>query len=178
MHKSLSALAELHGTDKLQHGYCQFYEETLPKAPKKILEIGVKEGASIRMWKDWFPDTEIHGLDLFEEFPIPDIPGIVWHKGNQIDHLLLEQLRKEDFDIIIDDGSHLSRHQMMTFYGLFNGKHYYIEDLHCCQEEFYQDGLPNPLTARFVFDPYDGYYQTNYSPNSPIVLVKCENNAT
>ncbi len=40
---------------------------------KRILEIGVKEGASIRMWQEYFPEAEIHGLDMFDEFPIPDI---------------------------------------------------------------------------------------------------------
>lgn len=150
---TLDELAIKYGSDKssLAHNYCPFYEQYLPKCPKKLLEIGVKEGASIRMWKDWFPETKIFGLDLFEEFPIPDIEGVQFYKGNQVDHLLLEQLRKEDFDVIIDDGSHLSRHQMMTFFGLFNGKHYFIEDIHCCRETFYQDGLPYHMTADGIF---------------------------
>lgn len=152
----LYQLAATYGTDKLQHGYLDFYAKHLPDKPKKILEIGVKEGASIRMWRECFPDAEIHGLDLFEEYPLPDVPGTVtWHKGNQCDWLLLEQLRKENFDIIIDDGSHNSRDQMMTFFGLFNGGHYFIEDIHCCEEEFYQQGLPYDMTARGLFPLID-----------------------
>lgn len=172
---TLHDLAIKYGSDKAQHGYCPFYEQTLPKAPKKLLEIGVKEGASIKMWKDWFPDTIIHGLDLFEEFPMPDIPGIVWHKGNQVDHLLLEQLRKDDFDIIIDDGSHLSRHQMMTFYGLFNGKSYYIEDIHCANEAFYRDGLPFEVSVKRLSFPFT---TTWYDCQSPILLIQSEKDAS
>lgn len=167
---TLDQLAIKYNTDKssLKHNYCQFYENTLPKAPKKLLEIGVLSGASIRMWKEYFPDTEIHGLDLFTD-GIPDIEGVVWHKGNQCDWLLLEQLRKENFDIIIDDASHNSRDQMMTFYGLFNGNHYYIEDTHCAEEEFYRDGLPYEATVkRFNLRGLNIWRDFQ----SPIVLIK------
>lgn len=148
---TLSELAFMYGTDKLDHGYIPFYEQHLPKNPKKILEIGIKEGRSIQMWQKYFPDAEIHGLDLFQEFPIPDIPGVKFWQGNQCDWRLLEQLRKEDFDVIIDDGSHNSRDQMITFFGLFNGQHYFIEDLHCCKDPFYQQGLPIQATAWGLF---------------------------
>jgi hypothetical protein len=41
---------------------------------------------------------------------------------------------------------------MMTFFGLFNGKHYFIEDIHCCREEFYRQGLPYEATVDRQFD--------------------------
>lgn len=170
---TLNDIALKYGTDKSKHGYCPFYEATLPKNPRKLLEIGVLSGASIRMWKEYFPNTEIHGLDLFTD-GVPDIDGVVWHKGNQCDWLLLEQLRKENFDVIIDDGSHNSRDQMMTFYGLFNGQHYYIEDLHACDEEFYRDGLPLGVTAKKIFCENDFRFECIYAHSSPIVLIKNE----
>jgi hypothetical protein len=148
---TLHELAKKYSTDKLQHGYIPFYEKYLPKNPKKILEIGVKEGASIRMWREYFPNAEIHGLDLFEEFPIPNIEGVTFHKGNQLDHQLLAKLRKEDFDVIIDDGSHNARDMLVTFFSLYSGKHYFIEDLHCNDEEFYSQGLPVELMAKYIF---------------------------
>lgn len=150
---TLNDLALKYGSDKSSkgHNYCPFYEQTLPKNPKRLLEIGCLHGASARMWREWFPETEVHVLDLFEENPIPDIPGVIFHKGDQRDWKILEELRKLDFDVIIDDGGHLSRAQMMTFYGLFNGKSYYIEDLQCCMEDFYRDGLPEYITAASLF---------------------------
>lgn len=152
MVNTLSELAFMYGTDKLEHGYIPFYEQNLPKNPKKILEIGVKEGRSIQMWQNYFPEAEIHGLDLFLADPIPNIPGVKFWQGNQCDWRLLEELRREDFDVIIDDGSHNSRDQMMTFFGLYNGKHYFIEDLHCCDNDFYRDRLPVEMTAKYLFD--------------------------
>lgn len=149
---TLHELAIKHGSDKAEHGYCDFYEMRLPKEPKKILEIGVFKGASMRMWKEFFPNAEIHGLDLFLENPIPDNTCAFYHQGHQCDWKLLEQLRKENFDVIIDDGSHASRDQLMTFFGLFNGKQYYIEDTHCCFHDFYREGLPEEAACRDLFN--------------------------
>lgn len=171
---TLSELAIKYGTDKgvMKHNYMPFYEQYLPKNPKKLLEIGVLRGASIRMWKEWFPETEIHGLDLFEDNPIPDIENVVFHKGNQCDWLMLDFLRKENFDVIIDDGSHGSRDQMITFYGLFNGGQYYIEDLHCCAQEFYRQGLPEPATAYELFKSlWDSDSKLQIVPNNNITLI-------
>lgn len=162
---TLDEIAIKYGTDKssLTHNYTPFYEKNLPNSPKKFLEIGVLNGASIKMWLEYFPETEVHGLDLFTENEPTEL--IKWaeekgyshrlflHQGNQCDFVLLDKLRHENFDIIIDDGSHNSRDQMMTFYGLFNGGQYYIEDTHCNLNTFYSQGLPLSLTAfeTFIF---------------------------
>lgn len=139
---TLQELAEKYQTDKLEHGYTPFYEATLPKSPKKLLEIGVLHGNSIRMWKEYFPETSIHGLDLFIENPIPDIDGITWHKGSQTDPYLLEVLRNEQFDVIISDGSHNCRDEWITFYGLIDSCGIYVlEDAHCADFEGFQQGL-------------------------------------
>lgn len=172
---SLHDLALKYGSDKADHGYCRFYERSLPKNPKKILEIGVLKGASLAMWAEYFPDAAIHGLDLFAENSESEIEAylskelgfknIILHKGNQCNWLLLEVLLKEDFDVIIDDGSHNSRDQMMTFFGLFNGKHYFIEDIHCCREQFYRQGLPYNYSADQIFPRDDGRYNVAYDKN-------------
>lgn len=172
---TLQELAFMYGTDKgWKHNYIPFYEKYLPKNPVKLLEIGVEEGRSIKMWQKFFPDTQIHGLDLFETNPIPDVEGVIWHKGNQCDYVLLDKLRNENFDIIIDDGSHNSRDQMMTFFGLFNGKHYFIEDLHCARQEFYQDGLPYRFTADQMFSSlrYPHGFMPDVVAEGNIVLIK------
>ena len=168
MDKDLKTLAAKYGTDKLEHGYIDFYEHHLPKNPKKILEIGVKEGASIRMWQEYFPEAEIHGLDLFIEFPVPSITGIHWHKGNQCDWRLMEILRREDFDVIIDDGSHNSRDQMITFFGMYNGKYYFIEDLY--DDDFWRDGLPKEMTAKHFFYN-DSVYKKEFGIDNKIILI-------
>jgi len=174
----LKDLAVKYGSDKADHGYCEFYERTLPNNPKKLLEIGVNKGASMKMWLDYFPETEVHGLDLFIENDPTEL--LKWaeenghshrlflHKGNQCDWEMLEQLRKNDFDIVIDDGSHNSRDQMISFFGLYNGKHYFIEDIQCNEEEFYSQGLPMPMRAAKLFNSEYAWYDCQ----SPIVLIQ------
>lgn len=150
----LEALAAKYGTDKLEHGYIPFYVEHLPKEPKRILEIGVKEGRSMQMWSNYFPNAEIHGLDLFAEITIESIRcyllgldgdcnnNIALHQGNQCDWRVLEELRKYDFDVIIEDCSHNCRDQWITLMGLIDScKLYFIEDLHSNTDSFYRQGL-------------------------------------
>jgi len=176
MESKLLSLALKQGTDKCgpEHNYIPFYESTLPALPKKILEIGCFKGQSLRMWREYFPDAELHTLDLFiEHEPPTDIAGLIAHKGHQADYYLLEELRRKNFDLIIDDGSHNSRDQMMSFFGLFTtGMHYYIEDIHCAEEEFYRQGLPFNLTPLPMLNPLSidslGYVDCQ----SPIMLIK------
>lgn len=185
---TLQQLAEKYGTDKLEHGYIPFYEKHLPKNPKRILEIGVKEGKSLAMWAEYFPEAEIHGLDLFEENKQQSVYNFLWEqkimtyekeniyleKGNQCDWRILEELRKYDFDVIIDDGSHNARDQMITFFGLFNGKHYFIEDLHCNDDEFYSQGLPEDFRCKYIIGSV-GQVAAEYNDNEPFVKFDYDN---
>ncbi len=180
---TLDELSVKYGTDKgsLKHNYMQFYEKWLPKNPKKILEIGVLKGASLAMWAEYFPEAIIHGLDLFSDHSEAEVKSflldecgcnnIVLHQGNQCDYVLLDKLRNENFDVIIDDGSHGSRDQLITFFGLFNGCQYYIEDIQCCYEEFYSQGLPQILRANNLFYHLGGLGAV-YDCQSPIVLIQ------
>lgn len=171
--KTLSELGFMYGTDKTDHGYLPFYEKYLPKNPKKILEVGVKEGRSVKMWLHYFPEAEVHGMDLFKEFPVPFTdPRVKWWTGHQADYYLLEQLAKQDYDLIVDDGSHVARHQLMTFGGLFNGKHYFIEDLHCNFDPFYLEGLPDAATPYSLFGN-DFLQGLETIRGTNIILIKC-----
>lgn len=166
--EQIQAAFEKYGSDKAQHGYAEFYAHRLPENPKSILEIGVNDGASIRAWKELFPMAEIHGLDLFSDKPIPDIEGVTFHTGNQLDWVLLEKLRAKNFECIIDDGSHNSRDQLITFFGLFNGSHYFIEDLHTNFDEFWRQGLPFEFTAINVLPRLSG---ASFVHNDKIAVI-------
>jgi hypothetical protein len=161
------------GTDKYEHGYAPFYKTHLPDNPRTIIEIGVKEGASIRAWKEIYPDALIVGVDLFEEDRAPDIPGAIFIKGDATDPKVLHTLRKFQADVIIDDGSHNSRDQMITFFGLYsgNGQKYFIEDLHCCDEEFYRQGLPVDYTAKHLFSSMVFGPNSQLGHNGKIVVI-------
>lgn len=134
-----------YGTDKAtHHGYCDFYEKELEGLnPKRILEIGVKDGASLRMWKDFYPDAEIIGVDIK---PI-HVPGCFVYPMNQSDIYIIWKLG--NFDLIIDDGSHMTLDQQISFYHLFqhqlnDGGIYIIEDIHT---SFYKEYVNTEFTT-------------------------------
>jgi len=116
--------------------FLKIYEDYFfPFKNKKIniLEIGVYEGKSLMIWKDYFPKANIIGLDLLSyNFKIK---RIFTFQGDQTDTKFLLGLIKKfkKFDIIIDDGSHVSKHIIKTFNFLFDylvdGGLYIAEDL-------------------------------------------------
>jgi hypothetical protein len=124
------------------HSYIDhYYEETLtPFRLKKIriLEIGIDSGLSLQLWKDYFIDAEIIGVDI----KVPNINSeCKMVCGDATDPNTFEGLG--NFDIIIDDGSHLFKHQIKTFNILFPklnvGGIYIIEDvrkIEQCREDF------------------------------------------
>jgi len=143
----LIQLAQKYETDKLEHGYIPYYAKHLPDNPVDFLEIGCFKGASVKMWKEYYySGTQIYTMDLFagaENIPKNQIEneGIIAYKGNQKDIEFLSRINQK-FDVIIDDGSHNSDAQQITFKHFFlnnlkSGGLYIIEDLHCCEDPFY-----------------------------------------
>ena len=130
-------------TDKYAHGYTKHYEHhfhSLRRKKLKLLEIGIGGnsefvgGASLLMWKDYFPKSEIFGLDIVDKSSLNQ-SRIKIFQGDQNDPAFLNDLgsRWGPFDIIIDDGSHVSEHVIASYTALFphvseNGI-YVIEDL-------------------------------------------------
>ena len=123
-------------TTKKGLGYFEIYEKYFKKLRLKklnILEIGVDDGGSIKIWKKYFPRSKIVGLDIAKmSF---SIKGVDLIQGDQSDINILKKIIKKYkyFDIIIDDGSHHSKHIIKSFKYLFdslkNDSLYIIEDL-------------------------------------------------
>lgn len=140
----LTEIAPKYSTDKNEHGYMPHYFKHLPDEVNSLLEIGCLKGESLRMWREIYPNAELHTLDLFQENPEPtDIPNLTCWKGSQTNTKILERLKNKNFDVIIDDASHNSKDQILTFNFIYpNFKLYVIEDLHCCNDSFYRQGMP------------------------------------
>jgi hypothetical protein len=103
----------------------------------KFLEIGVDNGGSTRMWKDYFgPNAEIIGVDINPDCKSLETENIEIWIGDQSDQSFWESLLKvhPEFDIILDDGGHTMDQQIITFEALFpsikNGGLYLCEDVH------------------------------------------------
>lgn len=142
---NLTVLCAKYGGDKLEHGYVKHYQRIFSPLRRRkltVLEIGVggygdpkSGGESLRMWRDFFPNGMIYGIDIFDKHGV-DGRRIKTFKGDQSDPVFLHELvdRIGRPDIIIDDGSHQNPHVIASFKILFphladNGV-YVIEDLY------------------------------------------------
>ncbi|WP_119461877.1 class I SAM-dependent methyltransferase [Rhodospirillaceae bacterium SYSU D60014] len=106
---------------KQGHNYLPIYDRyfsPIRQDVRKVLEIGVQSGKSLRMWRDYFPNAEIYGLDLDPACKAVEEDRIRIAIGDQSNPSDLAKL-PTDFDIIIDDGSHIPAHQINTFRYLF-----------------------------------------------------------
>ena len=62
-------LGTRHRTDKVDHGFLEVYAERfgpIRGRVRRVLEVGVFFGASILLWRDFFPRATVYGLDTFE----------------------------------------------------------------------------------------------------------------
>jgi cephalosporin hydroxylase len=125
------------------HHYFDIYSkhfEAYRNRPIKMLEIGVFRGGSLRMWKEYFhPDSTIVGIDIDKSCKDHEIAdrNVFVRIGSQADPEFLAKVNEEfgPFDIILDDGSHKTHHQNISFGALFrpalkDGGCYMVEDVH------------------------------------------------
>jgi demethylmacrocin O-methyltransferase len=141
----LSELAARFGSDKWGgRWYTPHYQkhfEPYRDLAVKVLEIGIggydaidAGGESLRMWKHYFRRGLIYGLDIFTKTGIEESRLHVV-QGDQGDAQFLDSMARElgPFDIVIDDGSHMSHHIITSFNALFPhvrpGGIYVVEDL-------------------------------------------------
>lgn len=124
--------------------YLDIYEQYFNKFKNEninILEIGVKGGHSLRLWKNWFPNAKIVGLDLNPDCLKHTEERIEIFIGSQDDSLLINKIinKYKNFSIIIDDGSHINdlivRSYHLLFQHLLSNGLYIIEDLNCSYED-------------------------------------------
>jgi hypothetical protein len=148
----LCELAEKYGADKcpkINHSYTPFYYELfkdIRNDVKKVFEFGVGNnrqfkhipnytlGASLYVWRDFFPNAQIYGADIEPE-SIFDDGRVKTFLCDERDKNQIEELIKKvgsDIDIFIDDASHHIHDQRFlceTVMPLLNkGVIYIIED--------------------------------------------------
>jgi hypothetical protein len=135
LNDSLTSIAEKYDTDKKAHGYLPFYDLYLApyrKSASSLLEIGVYRGESLKLWQEALPYFKIEGLDIEEKSNLP----FKVYVGDQEDRTFL--LTLPSYDIIIDDGGHRSKQQIISLVSKINGTSLYvIEDLHTSLEDLY-----------------------------------------
>lgn len=148
----------LNNTGKSIHkwiNYFPVYEKNFSSfkdKPITLLEIGVDNGGSLEMWKQYFhPESKIIGIDILQDCKKHEQvdKNIFVRIGDQSDKKFLESILSEfeNIDIVIDDGSHKSDHIKASFDFLYpkiskNGC-YLIEDLHMVYHSDYGNSLNN-----------------------------------
>ncbi len=172
----LCDLCEKYGTDKgprRMNGwdYSPTYDTVLKSrraSTKKVLEVGIcgyrnipnnVVGASLFVWRDYFPNAVIYGLDNDNRFIFNDQDRIYTSLCNAYDS---DQLRKsiaslglvyEDLDFIVDDAVHDPPQQVALLKDLWPylapGGIYAMEDVCPCKL------INGDVTGMFPFFPKD-----------------------
>ena len=142
--KKLTEIYENHkgpdgwGDKGTAHTYINEYAKLLKPYRKNgnILEIGILFGHSMRMWREYFENGKVVGVDIIQHDELSDLMDDDDYKIIIADATLPEfakQLSDLKFDVIIDDGSHKIEHQIATFNILKDfmnpGGLYIIEDI-------------------------------------------------
>jgi len=168
----LKSLAIKYNSDKHgSHFYTKIYEQYMsPKKNKPItvLEIGIgglvpgkgysdmySGGESLKMWRDYFKNGAIVGLDIFKKKINLGRRVKIFHGSQSSAETLSKIIRQcRKFDFIIDDGSHRYKDVIFSFKYLYNhlqeGGYYFIEDIQSSYlREFGGDGadLDNKKTV-------------------------------
>lgn len=136
--------------------YFEIYERYFEKYRDKevnMLEFGVLHGGSLQMWKYYFGGkANIYGVDInprCAELVEDQIQIVI---GDQEDRYSLRKLCLElpKMDIILDDGGHTMKQQVITFeetWGqLKDGGVYICEDLHTSYWPAFGGGYRLPHT--------------------------------
>lgn len=115
--------------------------------PIRLLELGVKHGASLRMWKAYFRSARIVGVDRDDIAVWAAEPRIEIVVGDQADPATIRRavdVAGGDFHVICDDGGHGARDQLgaleLLWPHLVPGGVYLIDDVHTSYRENYGMG--------------------------------------
>lgn len=143
---SLSELGKIYKTDKTDqwHSFAgksyldvySIYLEPFKEDPVTFLEIGIKGGASLRTFRDYFKKGTILGLDINPEVAFTE-DRITTYIGSQSSAEIIEKIFTDhpEISIVLDDGSHVNELTIASFNLIFDrlpaGSLYIIEDLYC-----------------------------------------------
>ena len=154
---NLFELVEKYGTDKTLSGYTPTYNKLFTPIKDKVtsvLEIGLgtlnpsipssfagniglfdyyKQGGSLRVWRDFFPNANVYGVDIAKDCMFSEDRIKTFLFDSSTKDYCDYYLNNLEFDIIIDDGNHDPKYQVKTLRNLFpklreNGI-YVIEDI-------------------------------------------------
>lgn len=127
------------------HSYIEVYEEILApyrETAKNVLEIGLFNGNSMRMWEQYFTQAKVFGIDCDEQphGGLADLRPMIAEGTHNIiigDAANLDFIESQfgdiKFDVVVEDASHDLEQQLLIYYNLKlymkKGGVYIIEDI-------------------------------------------------
>lgn len=150
--------------------------------PIRLIEFGVFHGGSLQMWKHFLgPQAQIIGVDIDPRCAALAEPGIEIVIGDQEDRQMHARLREKygEFDVVIDDGGHKMRQQIVTFEELYPalkpGGIYLAEDLHTSYFPDWGGGFRRPGTfiefSKQFIDQLYAWYATSPDHRSDLLTT-------
>ena len=143
--------------------YLSEYERLLKEyrdKPVRLLEIGIQNGGSLDIWSRYFSKAAaLIGCDINPDcaclnYDDPRIGVVIGDANTPEVRKRVFQLSSQ-FDIIIDDGSHLSSDIIKSFALYFprvvEGGVFIAEDLHCSYWSQFEGGLFDPYSSISFF---------------------------
>ena len=126
---------------KINHSYSpEYYKYLSPyrETFTNILEVGIGNdklmkpicgndyilGASLKSWEEFFPNAKIYGLDILRDVLFSENRVSCFYTDQSNENELnktIDEIRNVNndsnllFDLIIDDGSHIVDHMLLTF---------------------------------------------------------------
>jgi hypothetical protein len=169
----MSILGDLfikYGTDKGIWGYTEYYERLMEGRRfnvRSVLEVGIcgyrdipnnVVGASLFVWREYFPNAHIYGIDNDGRFIFNDAERITTAQCDAYDARALKEtilsFGVPKYDMIVDDAVHDPEPQIKLMNelapNLIEGGFYYMEDV--CPYKM-QDGDLH----RGIYDHIRGY---------------------
>ncbi len=120
--------------------YFDIYESHFSRYRGKdvvILEIGIAQGGSLRLWKNYFgKGLKLYAIDIDPRCKDFEEDGVEIFIGSQSDRKFLREVISKipKIDILIDDGGHTMKQQIVSFEELFDHIKqdgiYFCEDCH------------------------------------------------
>ena len=204
----INVLCEKYGSDKgesseqikpynwLAHNYADVYElifKLKKEDVKLLIECGIgtnnpdipssmgikgKPGASLRMWRDFFHNANIIGVDIDKNILFSEV-RIQTYQCDQTNKLSISEfisnanVKKNSADIIIDDGLHDPKANLNFFFNSFNKVKkngiYIIEDVSNQNINFMQKELKNYETEIVTLS---NKHKKIYNDNNLVIVRK------
>lgn len=175
-----------------QHHFYHLFYDTMfhefKNVVKNVLEIGVFKGYSMLMWKEYFKNANIYGIDI--DFSPKNLGLNALELCKNESNIFLKKLNAYDssqtnsyfdklnieFDIIIEDGSHHPVHQLyaLNYYKKYlkKGGYFVVEDCLYNEENYNTNFLKRLDSTMNIYKEYK-YLFPDVVKRKKIKLADC-----